>query len=249
MGGYAVTTEQTITAEQTEAIRAYLKGRHIPAGLGTKESACSIAAINIALTGKLSDDIPACMSPVVGGWIIGAQDAMPDAMRNSDAWRDLLPLAAGTGREHEAERLRIILDWMWGAVLPHVQPVADRMGFGAPWAAMCRERTAAEARAAAGAARAARAAGARAAAAAASRAARAAEAAAWAAEARAAAARAARAAAGAEARAAASRAARAAAARAAAARAARAAEAAAAAPAAWAIFDPAAVLAKLIEAR
>ena len=47
----------TLTIEQTEAIRAFLVGREIPAGLGTKESACSIAAINLALSGKLTDDI------------------------------------------------------------------------------------------------------------------------------------------------------------------------------------------------
>jgi hypothetical protein len=142
----------TITTEQQEAIAAFLNDRHIPAGLGTEEEACSIAAINLALTGTLNDTVPDCMSEVIGRWIIGAQDAMPDEMRNSAEWRELLPLAAGTGRENEKERLDIILDWMWGTVLPSLQPLADEKGFGPQWSAMCTERTSEAARSAASAA-------------------------------------------------------------------------------------------------
>ena len=36
---------------------------------------------------------------------------MPDAMRNSATWKGLLPLAAGTGREFEVKRERIIKKW------------------------------------------------------------------------------------------------------------------------------------------
>jgi hypothetical protein len=131
----------TITAEQQEAISAYLKTHHIPAGLGTEDEACSIAAINLVLTGKLTDKIPECMSEVIGTWIISTQDAMPDDMRNSKAWKELLPLAAGTGRTKEKERLQILLDHMWEVVLPHLQPLADSHGFGTEWARMCSERT------------------------------------------------------------------------------------------------------------
>ena len=142
----------TLTADEEFAIHQKLHRMHIPSGLGTEESACSIAAINLALTGRLTDQIPACMSEVVGQWIIRVQDAMPDAMRNSDRWKNLLPLAAGTGREHEQERLKIILDWMWTTVLPTLQPLADRQGFGEAWRQMTKERTAAAAEAAAWAA-------------------------------------------------------------------------------------------------
>ena len=148
------------TIAQQNAISAYLQGRHIPAGLGTKEEACSIAAINLALTGELTDTIPACMSEVIGQWIIVVQDAMPDDMRNSQQWRELLPLAAGTGRAKEKERLDIIFAWMWDAVLPLLQTIADSNCFGVEWKTMCAEKTqaAAEAAWAAEAARAARAA-------------------------------------------------------------------------------------------
>jgi hypothetical protein len=101
----------TITATQQTAIADYLDGRHLGSGIGTVEKPCSVAAINLALTGQLTDDIPDCMSPVIGRWIIRIQDAMPDALRNSDRWRSLLPLAAGTGRNHEAARAAEAAAW------------------------------------------------------------------------------------------------------------------------------------------
>jgi hypothetical protein len=151
----------TITTEQQTAIAAKLAGMHLPSGLGNERAACSIAAINLALSGKLTDDIPPCMSEVIGKWIIKVQDSMPDDMRNSDRWKQLLPRAAGTGRVKEKERLDIILDWMWGTVLPSIQPIADKRGFSTEWKRMTTERTMAAAdaaRAAAAAARSARAA-------------------------------------------------------------------------------------------
>jgi hypothetical protein len=131
----------TITLKQQQAIAEKLATMTLPSGLGTEESACSIAAINLALSGKLTDAIPPCMSQVIGKWIIQMQDAMPDDMRNSDRWKQLLPLAAGTGRNKEKERLAAILDWMWGTVLPTLQPLADARGFGAEWKRMNTERT------------------------------------------------------------------------------------------------------------
>jgi hypothetical protein len=142
----------TITIEQQTAIAVKLAGMHLPSGLGDEEAACSIAAINLALTGTLTDNIPPCMSEVIGKWIIKVQDSMPDDMRNSAQWKSLLPLAAGTGRAKEKKRLAIILDWMWGTVLPTLQPLADDRGFGTEWKRMTTERTRAAAEAAARAA-------------------------------------------------------------------------------------------------
>jgi hypothetical protein len=126
----------TITSEQEHAIAVYLKDRHITAGLGTADEACSIAAINLALFGKLTDNVPDCMSFIIGRWIIVIQDAMPDKMRNSIEWRRLLPLAAGTGRDHETARLRILINWVWEKVLPPLQTIADDGGFGEAWRAI-----------------------------------------------------------------------------------------------------------------
>jgi hypothetical protein len=144
-----------LTAEQQAAIAAKVNSMALPSGLGDEHSACSIAAINLALSGRLTDEVPACMSLVIGNWIIRVQDAMPDDTRNSKAWKDLLPLAAGTGRDHEPEREAIMMDWMFDIVLPYVQPIADAGGYGEQWLAMCEERTPAAAKAAADAARAA----------------------------------------------------------------------------------------------
>ena len=89
-----------------------------------------------AIAEKLTDE----NSEVIGNWMLNIQDAMSDAMRNGADWRYLLPLAAGTGRDHEQQRIDIILDWMWDA-LALVQPTADEEGFGDEWRTMCTERT------------------------------------------------------------------------------------------------------------
>jgi hypothetical protein len=131
----------TITAKQRSKIQDYVRTHHLPKGLGTAEAACSIAAINLALTGELTDDIPECMSVVIGRWIVQIQDSMPDEMRNSDEWKSLLPDAAGTGRDDEPTRIAIIIDWMWSIVLPKIQPIADKYGFGSEWGNMLIEKT------------------------------------------------------------------------------------------------------------
>ena len=103
----------TITDEQMAQIAATIAPMKLPAGLGTEENACVMAAINIALGNGLVDDVPDCMSLVLGKWLIAIQDRMPAAMRNSAAFKALAPSAAGTGRAHEAERMAIIREHMW----------------------------------------------------------------------------------------------------------------------------------------
>jgi hypothetical protein len=124
--------------DAAKRLSAYLATHHLSAGLGTEEEACSIAAINLVLTGQLTDEIPDCMSMVIGRWVRRIQDTMPDTMRNSERWKALLPVAAGTGRDpgDERRRLDLIMEWMWATVLPSVQPVADRHGFGEEWRRM-----------------------------------------------------------------------------------------------------------------
>lgn len=63
-------------------------------------------------------------------------------------WKRLLPLAAGTGREKEQERITIIITWLWESVLPTIQPFADLKGFGKEWQAMLNTRYPEAARAA-----------------------------------------------------------------------------------------------------
>ena len=131
----------TFTPEQRVRLEGYLANHSLPSGLGNEESACSIAAINLAISGELTDEIPACMSSVLGRATIRLQDAMPDKMRNSFRYKRLLPDMAGTGRDNEPERLGVLMDWMWSTVLPQLQPLADKKGFGAEWRDMCRLKT------------------------------------------------------------------------------------------------------------
>lgn len=140
------------TKEHQKKLEDYLKDRKIPSGLVWGGEACSVAAINIAINGKLTNDIPDCMSVVLGKAVITLQDAMPSEIRNSDAYKAILPDMAGTGREHERERLSILRDWMWGVVLPQIQSIADRHGFGKEWHLMCQDRNAKAARVATAAA-------------------------------------------------------------------------------------------------
>lgn len=148
----------TYTPEIRAKLERYLATHNLPKGMGSEESACSIAAVNLAISGKMTDDIPDCMSEVIGKATITLQDAMPDDMRNSARYKAWLPTAVGTGRdrEQEQERLAILMDWMWGTVLPQLQPLADKNGFGDEWQAMCSERTEKAANAARAATRAAR---------------------------------------------------------------------------------------------
>jgi len=143
----------TLTLEHQNKITQTLSAMPVLCvGLGTATSACSIAAINLALTGKLTDSIPECMSRVIGEWIIRIQDKMPAEIRNSRRWRSLLPLAAGTGRKQEKERFALLMEWVWGTLLPTLTPVAEKGGFGIEWAQMLADRTPEAARAAARAA-------------------------------------------------------------------------------------------------
>jgi hypothetical protein len=136
----------TLTLDQQQKIKELLnKIPMLSVGIGTPESACSVGAINLALSGELTDTIPTCMSEVIGKWVIKIQDAMPSDMRNSPRWRELLPLAAGTGRERENERLAIIMNWVWDIVFPQLQGFAEKNNFGTEWKTMCTERTAADA--------------------------------------------------------------------------------------------------------
>jgi hypothetical protein len=113
-------------------------------GLGTtgpvdSGERCTIAEIALVLTGTLSDGPHPCISEVIRRWVIPIQDAMPDELRNSPAWRAAAPLIAGTATDDErieSERRDMIIAWMWDrladeavlAVLPNeVRPAWGRM--------------------------------------------------------------------------------------------------------------------------
>ena len=132
----------TLTLDQQQSISDWLVEHPVLSeGLGDDDSACSIAAINLALTGELTDRAPDCMSLVISRWIIFVQDAMPDELRNSGEWKELLPIAAGTGRAREHERSALVLDWLWDKVLPLLTPVAWHAYLEGEWGLMLEKRT------------------------------------------------------------------------------------------------------------
>ena len=128
-----------------ELIREHLKRHQLCHGVGDEETMSSIVAINLAINGERTFSIPDCMSLAMGRWIIYIQEAIPIDILNGDGWRNLLPLAAVTGRNHEKEIALVAFDWMWDVVIPQLQGLADCRGFGDEWRAMCSYRTAAAA--------------------------------------------------------------------------------------------------------
>ena len=142
------------TPEVETKLVNYLKTHSLHTGKGTAQAPCSVQAINIALHGKPIEKVPECMSHTIGTWIVIAQDSMPYDIRNSQEWKELLPLAAGTGRDLERERIKIIMEWMWDKALvqildaPHIQN-SNRQDFMDSWKRMLNERTRESAQAAA----------------------------------------------------------------------------------------------------
>lgn len=116
------------TPEHFSVVQRVLRRVHLPEGLGEgvdlfgdrKATACSIAAINLALTGQMTDNIPACMDSWLGNWIINVQDQLDDKTRNSVAWRRLLPYAAGTAgsKTSTIKRQKVYNEYVWTVVLP-----------------------------------------------------------------------------------------------------------------------------------
>ena len=131
---------------------------NLPAGVGhgAKDDgsidACSIAVLNLALTGELTDRRPECMSPVVHQWIIKVQDRMPAEMRNSGRWKSALLDAPGTGDGRDGERVELILAWMWDVLGDPAVLAAVPGEARSAWDRMLRERNDASAAAAASAA-------------------------------------------------------------------------------------------------
>ena len=131
-----MTYASSLSAAEAKRISDLLArpGLVLSEGKGDLRSPCSMAAINLALTGKLTDDTPLCMSEVIGMWVLHTQDEIPPALRNSGEWRALLPISAGTGRDPSAERARLdaVIEWMWPSMAV-AQQAADKFGFGTEW--------------------------------------------------------------------------------------------------------------------
>ena len=126
---------------------------HLSRGVGNEDEMCTIAAVSMALTGIVSDDPHPCVSPVIRGWVMTIQDAMGGAIRDSDEWRESIPLIAGSAASEEIEQSRVdrIMAWMWDALGDEAVLAAVFEDARPAWDRMLVERTADAARAAANA--------------------------------------------------------------------------------------------------
>ena len=131
---------ESFTKEDREKVSRFLSTVSLSEGVGVVNAPCSIAAINLALTGNLDNERPSCMSPIIHRFIMEVQDAAGPKMRNSREWRALLPWAAGSLDEDEIEQERLLMihDWMWDVVLPKHEPAEDLTD---AWATMLQGRS------------------------------------------------------------------------------------------------------------
>lgn len=136
-----MTTTMNYTEDQAKIAALLGTLPKLAEGVGTESCPCSIAAVNLALTGELTDDRPLWVSPVIHAWVIQVQDHCPaDLGRDSAQWRQLLPRIAGTAGGEDGKRVEILIDWMF-TCLQRLQSEADAGGYGEQWARMCSERT------------------------------------------------------------------------------------------------------------
>jgi hypothetical protein len=109
-----------ITQETREQVARECATRRMVTGTGDhgEGTACLMSAVNLGLTGRLTDKHHPYVSEAVRGLVVGLHDSLPDAVRSGQAWRSLGPLMLGTGDDgHDDERVRMILGWVRGSVL------------------------------------------------------------------------------------------------------------------------------------
>jgi len=142
----------TIDEPTRERLRAALTSTdlHLVHGFGDAEvpgegETCTYAEIMLVLTGRLSEEPHPCVSEVIRVWTIRIQDAMPDDIRNSAAWREAAIGIAGSASTPEVDNARwgLVLDWMWNALGDEaVLAAIPGDGSRSAWNAMLTERAA-----------------------------------------------------------------------------------------------------------
>ena len=86
--------------------------------------------------GTVGDAVPRPMSAVIGRFVLETRWSIPDNLRHTTKWRKCLHAAVVSGRNHEPQRLSMLLDWLWTEALPLCQPVGgDAAGIGRRWIA------------------------------------------------------------------------------------------------------------------
>lgn len=143
-----------MTAEVTEETRARLRAAlldetfRLGMGVGTLTGErCTMAAINLILTGKLNDAPHPCVSEVIRRWVMRVQDVIPGRIRNSLAWRTAAVDIAGsaTTRAAELARAQMLVAWMWDRLADPGVLASVPADVRPAWDVMLCERTAAAA--------------------------------------------------------------------------------------------------------
>lgn len=141
--------ETTITDEQRAAIRAALHSPDLTLVKGTGSAgmpgvgrACTIAEINLVLTGVLDAGQHPCIDEVIRHWVIRVQDAMPDEIRNSPEWRAAAVGIAGSadGSKRQARRA-VLMEWMWQTLADEAVVAGVPVSARPAWGQMLTERT------------------------------------------------------------------------------------------------------------
>lgn len=94
---------------------AFLKDLRLVAGVGNLKAgeACTESALQLALTGKLTDDRHPCVDPLIHKWVMNVQDRLDNATLNGP-WKDIAPMVVGT--IDVPDSLNRIMTTMWDAL-------------------------------------------------------------------------------------------------------------------------------------
>ena len=76
-------------------------------GLNDSQTPCTIAAINLTLTGRFTDNCPECMSPELCDFVVILQDSLSHECRNSPEWKSVIPLLLNTKDQNAEIKSRI----------------------------------------------------------------------------------------------------------------------------------------------
>lgn len=88
-------------------VATFVTGATLGQGLNDSQTPCTIAAINLTLSGRFSDDCPECMSPELCDFVIYLQDSITHECRNSAEWKSVIPLLLDTKDQNAEIKNRI----------------------------------------------------------------------------------------------------------------------------------------------
>jgi hypothetical protein len=83
-------------------VASFVTGATLGQGLNNSQTPCTIATINLTLSGRFTDNCPECMSPELCDFVITLQDSLSHECRNSPEWKSIIPLLLNT-KDQNAE--------------------------------------------------------------------------------------------------------------------------------------------------